>query len=144
MAVLRSEVFFFEQKITEEEFDSFDRDPATRHLWCADERGMLGYLRIVHDPSSADKHQGIPDSLGRMVVREDARGQGVAARLMEAALQIVGDKPLFLHAQTYVTSLYAKFGFVEHGDVFDEAGIPHILMMRPPGGASTGVGATSV
>jgi ElaA protein len=130
MAVLRSEVFFLEQKITEEEFDSLDRDPATQHLWFSDERGMLGYLRIVHDPASQDRHQGIPDSLGRMVVRKDARGHGLAQKLMAAALTIAGDKPLYLHAQTYVSPLYAKFGFVEHGDVFDEAGIPHILMIR--------------
>jgi ElaA protein len=134
MAVLRSEVFFLEQKITEEEFDWADRDPATQHLWISDEEGMLAYLRIVHDLGAADTHQGITDSLGRMVVRLDARGQGLAARLMHAAIERVGDRPLYLHAQTYVTSLYARFGFVEHGDVFEEAGIPHILMIRKPGG----------
>ncbi|HAA79639.1 MAG TPA: GNAT family N-acetyltransferase, partial [Microbacteriaceae bacterium] len=32
MAVLRSEVFFVEQRIDEEEFDSFDRNPETMHL----------------------------------------------------------------------------------------------------------------
>jgi len=133
MAVLRSEVFFLEQKITEEEFDRFDRDPRTRHLWFADERGMVGYLRIVHDQEAAPRHEGIPDSLGRMVVRQDARGSGVAGRLMQAALDIAGDSPLYLHAQTYVTELYARFGFEARGDVFDEAGIPHILMIRQPG-----------
>ncbi len=139
MAVLRSEVFFLEQKITEEEFDSFDRDANTQHLWFSDDRGMRGYLRIVKDPASAPKHQGIEDSLGRMVVRKDARGEGVAQELMRAALEIAGDKPLYLHAQTYVSALYAQFGFVEHGEVFQEAGIPHILMIRRSSAEGSGV-----
>jgi ElaA protein len=132
MAVLRSEVFFLEQKITEEEFDRFDRDPLTRHLWFADDAGMVGYLRIVHDPGAAADHEGIPDSLGRMVVRADARGQGIAQRLMQAALDLVGDRPLYLHGQTYVSDLYARFGFEPQGGEFEEAGIPHILMIRHP------------
>lgn len=134
MAVLRSEVFFLEQKITEEEFDRFDRDPTTRHLWFADDRGFKGYLRILHDPDASSAHQGIPDSLGRMVVRADARGHGIAGRLMQAALDIAGDRPLYLHAQTYVADLYAQFGFEPQGDVFEEAGIEHIVMIRYPRG----------
>jgi ElaA protein len=133
MAVLRSEVFFLEQKITEEEFDAADRDPATIHLWISDDRGMAGYLRIVDSAAAAHAHEGIAQSLGRMVVRADVRGQGLAERLMTKALDIAGGNPLYLHAQDYVTGLYAKFGFEERGEVFMEAGIPHRLMVRVPG-----------
>ena len=132
MAVLRSEVFFLEQKITEEEFDRADRDPTTVHLWIRDDAGMVGYLRIVHDEAPALDHGGIADSVGRMVVRRDARGQGIAAMLMEAALELSGDKPLYLHAQEYVKPLYARCGFVEQGEIFEEAGIPHRMMVRDP------------
>ncbi len=142
MAVLRSEVFFLEQKITEEEFDAADRDPSTIHLWVSDDLGMAGYLRIVDSPASdspasdspaaAHAHEGIAQSLGRMVVRADVRGQGLAERLMTKALDIAGENPLYLHAQEYVTGLYAKFGFEERGEVFMEAGIPHRLMVRVP------------
>ena len=132
MAVLRSEVFFLEQKIDEEEFDTADRDPTTLHLWIADDEGMAAYLRIVHNPDQASSHDGIADSLGRMVVRKSARGRGLAQVLMARALEIAGDKPLYLHAQDYVTSLYAKFGFERRGELFHEAGIPHVLMVRHP------------
>ena len=142
MAVLRSEVFFLEQKITEEEFDAVDRDPSTIHLWVSDDLGMAGYLRIVDSPASdspasdspaaAHAHEGLAQSLGRMVVRADVRGQGLAERLMTKALDIAGENPLYLHAQDYVTGLYAKFGFEERGEVFMEAGIPHSLMVRVP------------
>ena len=132
MAVLRSEVFFLEQKIDEEEFDAADRDPTTVHLWIADDEGIAAYLRIVHNPDQASSHDGIADSLGRMVVRKSARGRGLAQVLMARALEIAGDKPLYLHAQDYVTSLYAKFGFERRGELFHEAGIPHVLMVRHP------------
>ena len=132
MAVLRSEVFFLEQKITEEEFDAADRDPTTTHLWISDDEGMAAYLRIVHNLEAAASHDGIADSLGRMVVRKNARGQGLAQQLLSTALELVGDKPLYLHSQDYVTGLYAACGFVEQGDLFEEAGIPHRLMVRRP------------
>jgi len=132
MAVLRSEVFFLEQKIDEEEFDTADRDPTTLHLWISDDEGMAAYLRIVHNPDQAVSHDGIADSLGRMVVRKSARGRGLAQVLMARALEIAGDKPLYLHAQDYVTSLYAKFGFERRGELFQEAGIPHVVMVRHP------------
>ena len=132
MAVLRSEVFFLEQKIDEEEFDTADRDPTTLHLWISDDEGMAAYLRIVHNPAQAVSHDGIADSLGRMVVRKSARGRGLAQVLMARALEIAGDKPLYLHAQDYVTSLYAKFGFERRGELFQEAGIPHVVMVRHP------------
>ena len=132
MAVLRSEVFFLEQKITEEEFDAADRDPSTIHLWVSDDLGMAGYLRIVDSAAAVHAHEGIAQSLGRMVVRADVRGQGLAERLMTKALDIAGENPLYLHAQDYVTGLYAKFGFEERGEVFMEAGIPHRLMVRVP------------
>lgn len=132
MAVLRSEVFFLEQKIDEEEFDAADRDPATRHLWISDEQGMAAYLRIVHNPDATSDHDGIADSLGRMVVRANARGKGLAQLLMSEALVLVGDRPLYLHAQDYITALYEKYGFERRGELFPEAGIPHVLMVRHP------------
>ena len=132
MAVLRSEVFFLEQKIDEEEFDAADRDPTTIHLWISDDEGMAAYLRIIDSPDSAASHDGIASSLGRMVVRKSARGRGLAQVLMTRALEIAGDNPLYLHAQDYITSLYEKFGFERRGELFQEAGIPHVLMVRHP------------
>jgi predicted GNAT family N-acyltransferase len=45
-----------------------------------------------------------------------------------------------LHAQTRAAPFYARYGFVAEGEVFEEAGIPHIRMRRvfvqrakPPG-----------
>lgn len=39
IARLRTEVFYLEQRIDEEELDDRDRDETTEHLWITDERG---------------------------------------------------------------------------------------------------------
>lgn len=137
MAVVRSEVFFLEQHITEEEFDAADRSAGTSHLWISDDEGMAAYLRIVENSEPVTAPHGITTSLGRMAVRKTARGQGLARQLLDKALELVGNRPLYLHAQEYVTGLYASVGFVEQGEAFEEAGIPHRLMVRvAPGEAS--------
>ena len=133
MAVLRTEIFFLEQQIDEEELDSWDRHPETVHLWKHDDRGMTGYLRLVHDESAAKAHEGISWSVGRMVVRADCRGQGLAKQLLVEALELMGERDLYLHAQEYVMPLYASVGFEAVGDTFTEAGIAHRLMIRRTG-----------
>jgi len=65
-----------------------------------------------------------------MVVRKDCRGKGLAKELLEEALALMGERPLYLHAQEYVMPLYASMGFEEVGDTFKEAGIPHRLMVK--------------
>jgi ElaA protein len=64
------------------------------------------------------------------VTARDARGQGLAAQLMQAALAHVGDADCVLDSQTYAKGFYLKFGFVPEGDEFLEDGIPHITMWR--------------
>jgi len=41
-----------------------------------------------------------------------------------------GDEPLLLHSQQYIAPLYAKFGFEPFGEVYNEAGLPHVMMYR--------------
>jgi predicted GNAT family N-acyltransferase len=40
-----------------------------------------------------------------------------------------GQASVFLHAQVSAIPFYAKFGFVEKGKPFMDAGIPHRLMI---------------
>ena len=41
-----------------------------------------------------------------------------------------GYREAVLHAQTSAQAFYSRAGFVARGVVFEEAGIPHIEMMR--------------
>ena len=41
-----------------------------------------------------------------------------------------GFAEIVLHAQVVVAGFYRRLGYVEEGDPFDEAGIPHIGMRK--------------
>ena len=41
-----------------------------------------------------------------------------------------GDREVVLHAQLSAAPFYARAGFSERGEVFEEAGIPHVEMVR--------------
>ena len=62
--------------------------------------------------------------------RSDRRGEGLAQVLMSHAIEDYGSEPLLLHAQEYIAPLYVKFGFEPFGEVYVEAGIPHVSMYR--------------
>jgi len=127
---LRTDVFFVEQRIDEEELDNRDREPDTVHYWITDDAGTVAYLRVLHnDPP---EHLDANAVIGRVVVRADRRGEGLASRLMERVLADLGGRAALLHSQEYVAPLYAKHGFVPFGSVYLEAGIPHISMYRAP------------
>lgn len=132
---LRTDVFFVEQKIDEEELDYRDLEPATLHYWIEDAAAeVIAYLRALHDPVASHTGfdgRGAHRVPGRVVVRADHRGEGLAQRLFERVLDDFGGEPLLLHAQEYVAPLYAKFGFVSFGEPYLEAGIRHISMYRP-------------
>jgi ElaA protein len=121
---LRVDVFVVEQKAAYPELDGRDLLPDTRHLWFEDGGGVTSYLRVLLDPDGARR-------IGRVVTAAPARGQGLAAQLMDAALTVPGE--YVLDAQTYVQGFYARYGFVAEGAEYtDDDGIPHIRMRRRP------------
>jgi ElaA protein len=129
---LRTDVFFLEQKVDETELDDRDREASTRHYWISDEVGTAAYLRTLVDAEPT--HLDAARLIGRVVVRADRRGQGLAQKLIAEVLARHGDEAMLLHAQHYIAPLYAQFGFVAFGDVYEEAGIEHLSMYRPAGG----------
>lgn len=132
---LRTDVFFLEQKIDEEELDDRDQEPETTHLWIADERGTAAYLRVLVDdePSHLDARR----LFGRVVVRADRRGEGLAQLLIGQVIERHGHEAMLLHSQEYIAALYERFGFEAFGETYLEAGLPHVLMYRA-GASSAG------
>lgn len=126
---LRTGVFYLEQRVDDEELDNRDQEPATEHLWIADDRGTAAYLRVLVDTVAS--HLDARHVVGRVVVRADRRGEGLARALIARVLEQHGHESMMLHAQQYIAPLYADFGFEEFGDVYVEAGIPHLSMYRP-------------
>jgi ElaA protein len=129
---LRTDVFFVEQKVDETELDDRDREPSTRHYWIADDLGTAAYLRTLID--DVPTHLDAARLIGRVVVRSDRRGEGLAQKLLAEVLDRHGDEAMLMHSQQYIAPLYAQFGFVAFGGVYEEAGIPHVSMYRPAGG----------
>jgi ElaA protein len=138
IAKLRTDVFFVEQRVDETELDYRDLEPATRHYWVAGADGaVLAYLRTLWDDEP--EHGAAHVIIGRVVTRADARGRGLASRLLAAAIADNAGRDIALHAQEYAQQLYAKAGFEPFGEVYLEAGIRHIGMYR----AARGVAAAS-
>ena len=125
---LRTDVFFVEQKVDEEELDNRDQEPGTTHYWIQDAAGTAAYLRVLLN--AEPEHLDARRIIGRVVVRADRRGEGLAQVLMKRALEDLRGEAVLLHAQEYVAPLYAKFGFEPFGEVYIEATIPHISMYR--------------
>jgi ElaA protein len=124
---LRVEVFVVEQNCPYPELDGRDLLAETRHFWLADADGtVISTLRLMEE---------FPDGravfrIGRVATMKNERGRGHSARLMRAALAEVGDDSCQISAQTYLTGMYARHGFVLDGAEFVEDGIPHVPMLR--------------
>lgn len=118
---LRESVFVVEQQCAYPELDGRDLEPGTRHVWVESDGAPVGYLRILDDGQVR---------IGRVLVASAYRGRGLAARLMRTALDLVGDRPSRLDAQSYLAGWYAGFGFERSGEEFLDDGIPHVPMRR--------------
>ena len=71
--------------------------------------------------------------IGRMAVRQSVRGSGVGRAVLDALLEAArqrGDREAILHAQLSAAPFYVRAGFSTRGPAFEEAGIPHVEMVR--------------
>jgi YbgC/YbaW family acyl-CoA thioester hydrolase len=123
---IRTEVFVEEQRIPADlEWD--DADAGAVHAVAYNRLGFaLGTGRLLeHVPGVA--------KIGRMAVRRTVRGSSVGRAVLDALLHAArqrGDREAILHAQTSAAPFYARAAFAERGPAFEEAGIPHVEMVR--------------
>lgn len=123
---LRRVVFIEEQGVsTAEEVDGLDE--SALHLLASDGARPVGTARMLV--------QGAVGKIGRVCVLQEARGTGLGAVLILAALaelrKLPGVGEACLGAQSHATGFYEKLGFVVEGAEFIDAGIPHRHMRRP-------------
>ncbi|WP_280547593.1 GNAT family N-acetyltransferase [Halomonas sp. 11-S5] len=121
---IRRVVFIEEQQVPqEEEWDG--RDPDCRHFLVLHDGIPLGTARLLPDAH-----------IGRVAVLAQARGLGIGAALMRAAIEAArrdGHNTVELAAQTHALTFYEHLGFRAFGDDFLEAGIAHRNMRLPLG-----------
>src|SRR3954464_612626 len=109
---LREQVFTGEQGVRGDA-DRDGRDGDATHIVAVDDGEVVGTCRLVFDGPVA--------RLGRMAVEADLRGRGLGAALLEEAERYAreaGSRRIDLHAQTPAVPLYARSGYVQHGDRF--------------------------
>jgi predicted GNAT family N-acyltransferase len=123
---LRHRVFCVEQGVPKhEEIDG--RDGEALHLIAVREEDgrVLGTCRLLFVERTVQ--------FSRLAVELDARRQGLATRLLDAAdahARAHDAQRIVLHAQTYAKELYTAAGYEERGRVFVEAGIEHVSMEK--------------
>jgi predicted GNAT family N-acyltransferase len=116
---IRREVFIREQKIADsDEWD--DEDAGSVHVLARLNRDPVGTGRL--NPAG---------KIGRIAVFAGMRGRGIGTRILLRLLdeaRRLGIREPYLHAQVQAVPFYERLGFSCRGDVFDEAGIPHVRM----------------
>ena len=122
---LREEVFCGEQGVTL----AGDRDGSDQEalqLVAVDDGVVIGTCRMLIEPGGTAK-------FARLCVRANARGRGIAGRLLaaaEAEARKAGARRIGMHAQTDALGLYERAGYRAYGERFDEEGIEHLGMEK--------------
>lgn len=125
---LRTAIFVVEQDCPYQEVDEKDRKAF--HLFGRAKNGeVIAVTRILPQNVSYDEI-----SIGRVALKKEARGRGIADELMEQTLKfiesILGKQNIRISAQTYLLNYYGKFGFQQVGKEYLEDNIPHVEMLR--------------
>lgn len=122
---IRTKVFQEEQGIDPElEFDGLDY--AATHFLAYVEGHPVGTARMRAIDENIIK-------IERLAVLTEARRKGIGKQLTQKALDFAQEnhyQTAILNSQVYIKSLYEKLGFRQVGEVFDEAGIPHVKMRK--------------
>ena len=124
---VRRAVFVDEQDVPEA-IEMDEHDATATHVLARDTARdePVGTARLRVPEASTGKAE-------RVAVLCQYRGEGLGRRLMdcvESAAREQGCSRMELHAQTPVEDFYAELGYETVSGVFDEAGIPHVEMIK--------------
>ena len=119
---LRSEVFVVEQNCVYQDLD--DKDQFSYHLFLENEGEIIAVSRIIPENVSYEEM-----SIGRVVVKENFRGQGLSKIMMKKAIDFIvddlGKSEIRLSGQAYLVDFYENLGFKKVSDVYMEDNIEH-------------------
>ncbi|WP_419881883.1 GNAT family N-acetyltransferase [Peribacillus sp. B-H-3] len=122
----RTRVFVVEQNCPYLEADG--KDTACYHLFLEEEGVMQAYLRVV--PPGVSYKQA---SLGRVLVKKEFRGNGLAHELIKRGIEFVQhelrETVIKIQAQAYLEDFYGSFGFKAISEPYIDDYIPHIDML---------------
>ena len=123
--IIRRRVFQDEQKV-EVELDFDGKDKACPQLIAYLDNAVVGTARIRYLDRKTAK-------IERLAVLSYARGNGIGKKIMQKALEVIASENISevtINAQEYIKGLHQQLGFEQVGEVFLEAGIPHVKMVK--------------
>ncbi len=123
---IRAEVFVVEQTCVYQDLDL--KDKRAYHVFAEENGEVIAYLRILEKGVSYHEI-----SIGRVLVKEEYRGRGLARELMQRAISFVEEalkeKEIRISAQKYLLKFYESLGFTAVSEVYLEDGIEHVEML---------------
>ncbi|MDY6898934.1 MAG: GNAT family N-acetyltransferase [Cyanobacteriota bacterium] len=123
--IIRRRVFQDEQKV-DATLDIDGRDKNCPQLIAYLDNAVVGTARIRYLDKDTAK-------IERLAVLSYARGNGIAKAIMQKALEVIASEhvpEVIIHSQEYIKGLHQKLGFEQIGELFLEAGIPHVKMVK--------------
>lgn len=122
---IRKKVFVIEQEVDPaDEYDEFEK--SSRHF--------LAKMGAVPAGTARWRYTEKGVKLERFAVLKEVRRNGVGQALVKAVVEDIAAQPeakgkkLYMHAQLDAIPLYAKFGFKQVGELFEECSILHYKM----------------
>ena len=125
---LRSEIFVVEQNCVYQDCDNKDHEAF--HLIAWEDDRLIAYARLLKAGIS------YPDavSIGRVCVSASSRRKNLGKLLMRKSIEetyrLFGNIHIKISAQLYLKRFYESFSFVQHGHIYLEDGIEHIMMKK--------------
>lgn len=129
----REAVFVVEQRCAYQEADGLDKVAWHLVVWDTvdGKRSLAASLRVL-DPGTKFAEV----SIGRIMTSAAHRGTGLGRRIVKEAVEraevLYPRSGIRISAQAHLQGFYAGFGFSPAGDPYDEDGILHIDMLKPP------------
>eukprot|EP01053_Blabericola_migrator_P004655 Blabericola_migrator_1__4654@NODE_2463_length_2722_cov_816_590960_g1541_i0_p3_GENE_NODE_2463_length_2722_cov_816_590960_g1541_i0NODE_2463_length_2722_cov_816_590960_g1541_i0_p3_ORF_typecomplete_len147_score31_18Acetyltransf_10/PF13673_7/5_4e18Acetyltransf_1/PF00583_25/1_5e12Acetyltransf_7/PF13508_7/2_4e12Acetyltransf_9/PF13527_7/6_6e11FR47/PF08445_10/6_7e08GNAT_acetyltran/PF12746_7/3e07Acetyltransf_5/PF13444_6/3_2e05Acetyltransf_5/PF13444_6/5_1e02Acetyltransf_4/PF13420_7/7_1e06Acetyltransf_CG/PF len=105
----------------------FDRedDVAIHYIVRDQHQELVASLRIVEEPDAIH--------VGKVFTKKTHRNKGIGSSLMNAIEQdaaVQEKRVLQLPARVAAQQFYSRLGFEQISDVFERAGMPHVMMQK--------------
>ena len=122
---IRFQVFTMEQGFAKEvDLDDFDYK-STHILVYVDNKAIATARMFAEDENTFH--------IGRIAVLKEYRHQGVGSFILsvfEKKVKQLGGSKINIGSQIDKAEFYEKCGYKKYGDIFDDAGYPHIMMQK--------------
>jgi predicted GNAT family N-acyltransferase len=127
------EVVFIEEAAIPLDIERDDLDVTAFHVLAVLGGHAIGTGRLVQSDEVPPGETGSWNRIGRMAVLAKHRKAGAGRAILEVLeARAHGNKArgIVLHAQVHAQKFYERLGYAAFGEVFQEAGIPHVRMWK--------------